>query len=86
MKTILFASAAVVCLGMGAAWADQGEDSGLVGPNTYFTELHGVDPTAPGARPNDAAANPWQTMEQQPTTSTQATPYGGTAGATSKGG
>ena len=88
MKTIVFASAAVICLGMGAAWADQGgggEDSGLVDPNTYFTELPGVDPAAPGVRPNDAAANAWQIGGQQPTASTQATPYGGMAGAASKG-
>jgi hypothetical protein len=87
MKTMVFASAAVICLGVGAAWADQGggEDSGLVNPNTYFTELPGVDSAAPGARPNDAAANAWQTGGQQPTASTQATPYGGVAGTASKG-
>ena len=82
MKTIVFASAAVICLGVGAARAaDQGgsEDSGLVNPNTYFTELPGVDPTAPGARPNDASANAWQATGQQPPASTQATHYGATS-------
>jgi hypothetical protein len=85
MKMMIFASAAVLSLGMGAAWADQGgggEDSGLIAPNTFFTELPGVDPTAPGVRPNDAPANAWQTNGQQPTANTQANPYGGTAGTT----
>jgi hypothetical protein len=87
MKTMILASAAVLCLGVGAAWADQGgEDSGLLGPNTYFTELPGVAPTAPGARPNDAVANAWQTVGSQPTANTQAVPYGGTAGTALKGG
>lgn len=86
MKTIVFASAAVICLGIGAAWADQGgEDSGLVNPNSYFTELPGVDPVAPGVRANDAVANPWQTGGQQPTASLQASPYGGMAATTSRG-
>jgi hypothetical protein len=87
MKTIVFAFAAVIGLGIGAAWADQGsEDSGLVDPNTYFTELPGVDPAAPGVRPNDAPANAWQTIGQQPTASTQASPYGGMVAPTSRGG
>ncbi|HEY7581289.1 MAG TPA: hypothetical protein VH855_27145 [Acetobacteraceae bacterium] len=86
MKTMVLASAAVLCLGMGAAWADQGgEDSGLLGPNTYFTELPGVVATPPGTRANDAAANAWQTVGRQPTAATQANPYGGTAGTTSTG-
>jgi hypothetical protein len=89
MKTILFASAAVICLGVGAARADQGpEDSGFVNPNSYFTELPGVDATAPGTRPNDATANAWQTggQQQQPTATTQANPYVGVAPTTTSRG
>jgi hypothetical protein len=86
MKTMVLASAAVLCLGIGAAWADQGgEDSGLLGPNTYFTELPGVVATAPGAPANDAAANAWQTAGPQPTAATRANPYGGMAGTPSRG-
>ena len=77
MKTIFLAAAAAFCLGVGAAHADQGEDSGAIDPNSYFTELPGEVPTAPGARPNDAPANAWQLMGQQPTSTTQATPSSG---------
>jgi hypothetical protein len=81
MKTTILASAAMLCLGIGSAWADQGgEDSGLLGPNTYFTELPGVVAIPPGARPNDAMANAWQAVGQQSTATTQA-PYGGATGA-----
>ena len=80
MKTIFLAAAAAVCLGVGAAHADQGEDSGGFEPNSFFTELPGEVSTAPGARPNDAAANPWQLLGQQPTSTTQATPSGGANG------
>jgi hypothetical protein len=82
MKTILLAAAAAVCLGVGAAQADQGEDSGAIDPNSYFTELPGEVSTAPGARPNDAPANAWQLLGQQSTSTTQATPAGGPTGAT----
>jgi hypothetical protein len=77
MKTMLLAAAAALCLGVGAARADQGEDSGAIDPNSYFTELPGEVSTAPGARPNDAAANAWQ-LTGQPTSTTQAAPSSGT--------
>jgi hypothetical protein len=77
MKTILFAAAATLCLGIGAAHADGdgagGEDSGAWEPNSFFTELPGQAATAPGARPNNAAANQWQLVGQQPIVTTQAT-------------
>jgi len=83
MKTILLAAAAAFCLGVGAAHADNGaEDSGEIGPNSFFTELPGVVPTAPGARANDAPANVWQLSGQQIKSTTQAAPSGGPVGAT----
>ena len=82
MKTILLAAAAAFCLGVGAAHADQGEDSGAIDPNSFFTELPGEVSTAPGARPNDAPANAWQLMGQQPTSTTQAIPSSGSNHAT----
>ena len=81
MKTIFLAAAAAFCLGVGAAHADNGEDSGAIDPNSYFTELPGEVSTAPGARPNDAPANAWQFMGQ-PTSTTQATPSSGSKHAT----
>ncbi len=78
MKTISLAAAAALCLGVGAAHADNGaEDSGVIGPNSFFTELPGVVPTAPGARANDAPANVWQFTGQQDKSTTQVTPSGG---------
>jgi hypothetical protein len=79
MKTIFLAAAAALCLGVGSAHADQGEDGGAVDPNSFFTELPGEVSTAPGARPNDAPANAWQLMGQ-PTSTTQATPSRGPNG------
>ena len=74
MKTIFLAAAAAICLGVGAAHADNGaEDSGVIGPNSFFTELPGVVPTAPGARANDAPANAWQLTGLQARSTTQAT-------------
>lgn len=59
MKTMLLAAAAVLALGAGAAYAEgeggAGEDGGTI-PNTYFTELPGVD-AQQGQQPNDVAAN-----------------------------
>jgi hypothetical protein len=57
MKTMLLATAAVLCLGMTAAYADGGDDEGGTVANTYFTELPGVVATAPGQQPNDVAVN-----------------------------
>ncbi len=37
--------------------------------NTFFTELPGVVPTAPGAIPNDVAVNGYQTQQYTVTTS-----------------
>jgi hypothetical protein len=71
MKTILFAASATLCLGIGAAYAE--DEGGSLGPNSFFTELPGQEETAPGARPNNAAANKWQLVGQQPTATTQAT-------------
>jgi hypothetical protein len=57
MRTMLLAAAAVLSLGVGAAYADSGggEDGGVI-PNTFFSELPGVD-TQQGQQPNDVAAN-----------------------------
>jgi hypothetical protein len=57
MKTMFLAAAAVLCLGMGAAYADGGDTEGGGVPNTYFSELPGVIATAPGQPPNDVAVN-----------------------------
>ncbi len=57
MKTMFLAAAAVLCLGVGAAYADGGDDEGGGIPNTYFTELPGVVATATGQQPNDVAVN-----------------------------
>jgi hypothetical protein len=85
MKTIVLAAAAALCLGVGAAHADNGaEDSGAIGPNSFFTELPGEVATAPGARPNDAPANAWQLMGQ-PTSTTAVTPSGVSGGRTLSG-
>ena len=59
---------------VGAARADGGEDAGgALAPNSFFTELSGEVDTAPGARPNNVAANQWQLVGQQPTATTQGT-------------
>lgn len=59
MKTMLLAAAAVLSLGVGAAYAEgdggAGEDGGTV-PNTFFTELPGVD-AQQGRLPNNVAVN-----------------------------
>jgi hypothetical protein len=59
MKTMLLAAAAVLSLGVGAAYAEGegggGEDGGTI-PNTFFTELPGVD-AQQGQQPNDVAVN-----------------------------
>ncbi len=86
MKTMFLAAAAALCLGVGTAHADQGEDSGATEPNSFFTELPGEVATPPGARPNDAAANTWQLVGQQPTSTTQAIPSGGADGTRLNGG
>ena len=54
MRTMLLAAAAVLSLGVGAAYAD-GDDGGMI-PNTFFTELPGVD-VQQGPQPNDVAVN-----------------------------
>ena len=83
MKTIFLAAAAALCLGVGAAHADNGaEDSGVIGPNSFFTELPGVVPTAPGARANDAPANAWQLTGLQARSTTQAMPSAASIGTT----
>jgi|HubBroStandDraft_6_1064221.scaffolds.fasta_scaffold553509_2 hypothetical protein len=62
MKTaVLLAASAMLCIGVGAAYADSGDDEGGTVANTFFTELPGVVPTAPGAIPNDVAVNGYQT-------------------------
>ncbi len=67
MKTTLLAAAALLCLGTGAAYAE-GEDGGYI-PNTFFTQLPGVVATAPGAPPNNVAANPSPAITSPTTTS-----------------
>jgi hypothetical protein len=56
MKTMLLA-AAVLCLGMGAAYADGGDDEGGPIANTFFTELPNEVAVAAGQQPNDVAVN-----------------------------
>jgi hypothetical protein len=56
MKTMLLAAAAVLTLGVGAAYADGGGEEGGTIPNTFFTELPGVD-AQQGELPNDVAVN-----------------------------
>ena len=46
MKTMLLAASAALSLGIGSAYADS---SGGTIPNTFFTQLPGVTPTAAGA-------------------------------------
>lgn len=57
MKTMILVAGAVLCLGMGVAYADGGDDEGGATANTYFSELPGVVATATGALPNDVAVN-----------------------------
>jgi hypothetical protein len=58
MKTAILATAAMLSLGVGSCYADNGEDAGNVA-NTLFTTLPGVITPAPGQRPNGVvAANP----------------------------
>lgn len=58
MKTAILATAAMLSLGVGSSYADNGEDAGNVA-NTLFTTLPGVITTALGQRPNGVvAANP----------------------------
>jgi hypothetical protein len=64
MKTILLAASAMLCIGVGVAYADGGDDEGGAVANTFFTELPGVVATAPGAIPNDVAVNGYQTTPQ----------------------
>lgn len=67
MKTLLLAAAAMLCLSIGTAYADSGDDEGGTIANTLFTELPGVVSTAPGALPNDAAVNAYQEQYQTTT-------------------
>lgn len=53
MKTIILATAAVLALGTGAAFAGDGE--GGVVANTYFTEIPGVIAQAPVQASNAVA-------------------------------
>ena len=76
MKIVSLAAAALLCLGAGTAYADGdsgggGAEDGVL-PNTFFTELPGVVATAPGAPPNNVAANGDQTTSQ-PTSTTSVT-------------
>jgi hypothetical protein len=73
MKMTLLAATAALCIGAGAAYAENAEDAGWV-PNTYFTELHGVIATAPGEPPNDAATTGNYMTVPGPTNTTAATP------------
>jgi hypothetical protein len=61
MKMILLAASAMLCIGVGVAYADSGDDEGGAVANTFFTELPGVVSTAPGAPPNNVAVNGYQT-------------------------
>ena len=57
VKTLL-AAAAVISFGASSAHAESGGEDGGTIANTFFTTLPGEISTAPGARPNGAAANP----------------------------
>lgn len=57
MRTIILASAAVLALGAGAAYAGDGEG---VQPNTFFTELPGVIAQAPVAQVPSSVAQAQQ--------------------------
>ena len=46
MKTMLLAAAAALSLGIGSAYADSNSSGGTI-PNTFFTQLPGVNPTLP---------------------------------------
>ena len=70
MRTLLFAAAAMLSIGMGVAYAESGDDEGGTGANTFFTELPGVTATAPGAIPNDVAVNAYQEQYQTTTHAT----------------
>jgi hypothetical protein len=51
MKTAILATAAIFSLGVGSAYADNGEDAGNIA-NTLFSTLPGIITIAPGMRPN----------------------------------
>ena len=72
MKTTLMAAAALLCLGAGAAYANEVEDGGVV-PNTFFSELPGEIATPPGAPPNDVSPNAYYSTTPQ-STATSTTP------------
>ena len=55
MRTIILATVAVLGIGVGAAYAGDGEDGGTIA-NTWFSELPGVVATPAGTPPNDVAA------------------------------
>jgi hypothetical protein len=55
MRTIILATVAVLGIGVGAAYAGDGEDGGTI-PDTFFSELPGVQPTPTGTLPNNVAA------------------------------
>jgi hypothetical protein len=46
MKTMLLAASAALSLGIGSAYADANSSGGTI-PNTFFTQLPGVNPTPP---------------------------------------
>jgi hypothetical protein len=86
MKTILLAAAATVCIGVGVAYAEAGDDEGGTIANTFFTELPGVVSTAPGAPPNNVAVNGYQTTTQPSATSSAAQPAATAAAGTRSSG
>ena len=76
MKMMLMAAAGVLCIGVGAAYADGGDDEGGAVANTYFSELPGVVATAPGTPANNVAANSY--YAQPNTTAAVVVPPGAT--------
>lgn len=56
MRTMIWAVAAILSFGGSAAYADSGDDGGIIS-NTYFNELPGVIATAPEQRSNWIAPN-----------------------------
>ena len=50
MKTILLAAAAMLCIGVGVAYADGGDDEGGAVANTFFSGASRGAPDSPWAR------------------------------------
>jgi hypothetical protein len=67
MKTMILASAAVLALGIGSAFANGGDSEGAAEPNTTFTSKPGVVATAqpPAVSPYAVAEYRARAAEEQ---------------------